>query len=293
MSSPLYRTHGETPPMLDMTCSSSAYGSMIPVGYGTIPIGGQIIWATPIVANEYEDDGVINYTYSVSFAAAAGEGPGTILKCWAGSKVLFDQTGLYVPYEGEWVSTRIYTVGQIVHYNSNYYELYKPYYGLPSPNPTADTYWFQYTGVIGASGTAVYPPPVCYPGTDTQPVDPTIEATLGVGLTSAYRGLVYAVWSNLLLTDWDNKLPNIRLLVQFGSPGASPPVYTDSVPDIVTDICQRCGIAAEYVDTSNISNTATTIAVDPTLQPPVGIVTGSTMTFWGGNPSLAGSGIGS
>src|ERR1700685_4490642 len=202
MASPLYKINSKTPPLLDLTVSSSAYGSVIPIGYGIMPVGGQIIWSTDIVANPYLDDGVITYVYSCSFAVAAGEGPGTITKIWGADKVLYDATGTYVAYRGEWDSSIIYLVGDVVHYSvtNEFYELYKQYWGLPSPRPDIPGYWFNYDGTIGTSGTPAFAPPVMYSGTDTQAVDPTIEAQLGVGVTSAYRNLTYAVWTGFDLT---------------------------------------------------------------------------------------------
>jgi len=292
MASPLYKINSQTPPLLDLTVSSSAYGSMIPFGYGVMPVGAQIIWSTDIVPNAYIDNHVITYVYTVSFAAAAGEGPGTITKIWADSTVMYDATGTYVDYQGEWVSTRIYLVGNIVHYSATneYFQLFRQYWGLPSPRPNITGYWSVYNGVIGTSGQQVFASPALYGGTDTQPVDPTIQAQLGVGLTSAYRGLIYAVWENLDLTSFGNKLPNIRMLVEFGSPGSSPPIYTDSVDQIVADVCSRCGIPADMVDTTELAGIATTAQLDSADLPPLGIITGSTMTFY---QSSSGSGVGS
>jgi Putative phage tail protein len=292
MASPLYKINSQTPPLLDLTVSSSAYGSMIPFGYGVVPVGANIIWATDIIPNAFIDDGVITYVYTVSFAAAAGEGPGVITKIWGDSTVLYDATGTYVDYQGEWNSNIIYLVGAIVHYSvtNEYYQLYKQYWGLPSPRPDITGYWNVYNGIVGASGQQVFASPTLYSGTDTQGVDPTIEAQLGVGLTSAYRGLIYAVWDNLDLTSFGNKLPNIRMLVEFGSPASSPPVYNDSVDVIVTDICSRCGIDASSVDTTDLAGIATTAQLDSSDLPQLGIVTGSTMTFY---QSSSGSGVGS
>src|SRR5580704_12933597 len=215
MSSVLYKTNGHTPPMLDLTVSSSAYGSMIPIGWGTCPVGANIIWSTPIKPTAFTINGITSYDYSVSFAAAAGEGPGTVVKVWGDNQVLFDQTGLFVNFQGEWDVNLIYTVGMIVHWDTHYYILVKQYYGS-SPRPDNSGYWRLYNGLVGVSGQQVYASPTLYSGTDNQPVDPTIEADLGVGSTSAYRGLIYAVWKDLPLLKLNNKLPNIRMLVAFG-----------------------------------------------------------------------------
>lgn len=52
---------------------------------------------------------------------------------------------------------------------------------------------------------------VVYPGTETQDVDPTIEAYMGD--TPAYRGLVYVVFTELQLARYGNRIPNLSFEV--------------------------------------------------------------------------------
>src|ERR1700682_3226894 len=109
--------------LLDLTVSSSANGVTIPIGYGTCALGANIIWSPGLV--EHSTTTTVSskggpsttstqYTYSVSFAAAAGEGPGTILKIWGDAQVLFDQSGHYSGYQGDFTNTVIYSVGMVV-----------------------------------------------------------------------------------------------------------------------------------------------------------------------------------
>jgi hypothetical protein len=57
-----------------------------------------------------------------------------------------------------------------------------------------------------------------YTGSETQESDPTIEASVGVGNTPAYRGLAYIVFTDLQLEKFGNRIPNITCeVVEVGS----------------------------------------------------------------------------
>lgn len=48
-----------------------------------------------------------------------------------------------------------------------------------------------------------------YPGSDDQPVDPTIEGVEGTGNVPAFRGVAYLVFKDLVLDDFGNRIPSI------------------------------------------------------------------------------------
>ncbi|OFX14030.1 MAG: hypothetical protein A2V59_06545 [Armatimonadetes bacterium RBG_19FT_COMBO_69_19] len=73
-----------------------------------------------------------------------------------------------------------------------------------------------------------------YTGTEEQAVDPLMEAALGAGNVPAYRGIAYAVFEDLLLTDWGNRIPSMSFEVE--APGSS-------VADILRDLAEQVGIA--------------------------------------------------
>jgi hypothetical protein len=52
-----------------------------------------------------------------------------------------------------------------------------------------------------------------YVGSNTQLPDPTIETVLGVGNVPAYRGLAYAVFRDLELAEFGNRIPNLTFEV--------------------------------------------------------------------------------
>src|ERR1019366_7877394 len=98
-SSPQQNPNGLTTPLADLTVSSSASGESIAIGYGVVPVGANIIWSPGLV--EHTTTVTVSskggptttstqYLYTVSFGAACGEGPGSILKIEGVSQVLFD-----------------------------------------------------------------------------------------------------------------------------------------------------------------------------------------------------------
>ena len=79
-----------TAPVIDLTVMSSADGAGVPIIYGTVVVGANIIWSpglveTSITVTQSGGKGgptttSTQYEYTCSFAAAFCEGPGTIVK---------------------------------------------------------------------------------------------------------------------------------------------------------------------------------------------------------------------
>lgn len=96
----------EGPRLNDLDVTSSAYGQSIPIHYGTIRTGGNVIWATPIeeVENtETESAGgkgggggsvtTKTYSYFASFAVGLCEGVAEgIIRIWADGKLIYDRS---------------------------------------------------------------------------------------------------------------------------------------------------------------------------------------------------------
>lgn len=96
----------EGPRLGDLSVTSSAYGAPIAIGYGTLRMAGNVIWATPIEEErevERHETGKgggggsvtqVGYRYYGNFAVAFGAGPAEdVLRVWADSKLIFDKTG--------------------------------------------------------------------------------------------------------------------------------------------------------------------------------------------------------
>ena len=86
--------HTQGPRLNDLSISSSANGVVIPFGYGTFRVSGNIIWAPGLVVNnEQEKDGSTTYNYYASFAAAFCQGPANIVRIWGDSTVIYEGGG--------------------------------------------------------------------------------------------------------------------------------------------------------------------------------------------------------
>lgn len=99
--------HG--PRITDLRAQVSAYGQPIPIGYGTIRVAGNVIWADDIQEHKEKKSGkggpkVVEYTYSQSFAVSLLEttfinGAGTlttnaivgILRIWADGRLIYGE----------------------------------------------------------------------------------------------------------------------------------------------------------------------------------------------------------
>lgn len=92
-----------------------------------------------------------------------------------------------------------------------------------------------------------YAAPVRYTGSQTQLPDPTIQAAQGVANTPGYRGLIYAVFTDWLLSDFGNRIPNIGVQIDFDNGGSN------TLDQRVTDICRRAGVPATDLDVSQLT----------------------------------------
>lgn len=82
--------------------------------------------------------------------------------------------------------------------------------------------------------TALFTAMRVYLGTETQLPDSLIEASMGVGMTPAFRGTSYVVFEDLQLADFASRIPNMEFFIEADE--------TISTETIVSDIIVRCGI---------------------------------------------------
>lgn len=113
-------------PLQDLQVSSSADGSPIPIPFGVTRYAGQIIWS-PGLEFHYDKQGgsffggdphVGQYVYDASFAVAFGEGPASISRIWADTKLIYkggQPFGSFAP----WSSTQDYVPDDLVSYRFN------------------------------------------------------------------------------------------------------------------------------------------------------------------------------
>ena len=191
---------------------------------------------------------------------------GNILKVWFDSKIAYDGLGADT---GTWQPLTAYSLGQtIIDSHGNLETVLQA--GTsgsstpPWPNPVAPNYTGQGAStndpILGGAGAVIwtesptsnYPAPTIYTGTNTQNPDPLIQGNEGTDVTPGFRGIIYAVWENFLLTDFGNRIPNIQALVQFGTGMAGIPTAM-ALGKVIKDICQRAGLSCSQVDVSLVN----------------------------------------
>ena len=99
-----------------------------------------------------------------------------------------------------WDDNTTYQIGAIVGYFTQVYAAIQPSQGVHPGSDNATWLPLQ----------SYFKPPAIYIGSDVQGADPTIQEDLGIANTQAFRGLCYAVWKNMPLANFGNRLPNIR-----------------------------------------------------------------------------------
>jgi hypothetical protein len=92
----------EGPRLKDLSVSSSAYGQPLPLAFGTVRLGANVIWSTDLIETRHskkvkggkggrKSSTQVSYTYSCSFAAALCEGPiVAVRRIWGDGKLFYD-----------------------------------------------------------------------------------------------------------------------------------------------------------------------------------------------------------
>lgn len=177
------------PRLSDLKVTASTYGNAIPKIYGTVRVGGNMIWSDGIEEVKKKTGGKgapkqeIYYYYS-TFAMSICEGPiDDILRIWADGKLIFD------------VSAGASRLGFPTGPTENFGDLVGRIAML---------------GKVGKYGKYKFR---LYPGDEEQLPDSLMEAKLGVGNVSAHRGMAYIVFDRMALEDFGNRIPQLTFEV--------------------------------------------------------------------------------
>lgn len=213
----------------DLSVQSSAYGSTIPLVFGTVKLSGNIIWGKPLhevksTRVTQQGKGVSGvrttetiYDYYGRFAVALCEGPiEGVKRIWANGDMLFDQ-GKHIP--------------------------------------SGKTYPMDLNGAMPDEGVELWPGVRLFFGTETQLPSAYIESFEGVGEYPAHRGLAYVVFEEFFLEKYGNSLPALEFEISNYVAYEEPVSYTvdfpvDDVPDDarwISDYDQTTGLLAMYV----------------------------------------------
>jgi hypothetical protein len=153
------------PPLANLQISNAQSGAPIPFGYGTVRFAGQIIWTpgityTKVNGSKKGGPSIVTYLYFASFAAAFGEGPGTIGRLWGDSKLIYDPnptatSALDVANYPAWDSTITYNPGADVAYGGSVWECILLNAGQ-IPSAPGSTFWLQIGDYPNWSNLATY-----------------------------------------------------------------------------------------------------------------------------------------
>jgi hypothetical protein len=184
------------PRLNDLNVQSSAVGAPIPIVYGTYAISGNVIWSSGIIeaVSKKKQGGKggptqTTKTYSYSVNCAVGVCEGEV-------------NGI----------SRIWADAKLI------------YDARPQLDGESDA---DYAARAVASAALLANAEI-YLGSAAQLADPTIESFEGVGNVSAFRDLVYVVFSNFQLDEYGNRIPNFRFEVSTVASGSGQQVFTTS-----------------------------------------------------------------
>lgn len=170
----LFKPKGrEGPRLTELALQTSSYGAPIAQVFGTMRVGGCVIWSTDLIESRSSSSAgkgqpkVTSYSYSASFAVAlSGRRIAAVGRIWADGKLLRGAAGDFKSQTG----FRLHLGGE------------------------------------------------------DQPVDPLIAAAEN-GMAPAHRGIAYAVFEDLQLADYGNRIPSLTFEVI----GDAGPVRVDAV----------------------------------------------------------------
>lgn len=207
-------TKTEGPKLDDLKVTVSTYGAGIAILYGTMRMGGNVIFSTDkidVATTESQGKGggneLTTHTYYVHMATALCEGPITaVRKRWFDGALKYDQSS-----------------------------------GIPIESALA-------------SASSPYSTATVYLGTDPQMPDPTMESIKGVGNVPGYQGIAYVMdtWletpggripqGTFEVSNTTEPDPEITQLV-------TVPIVTN---DLYSGVCQPTGIWHGYRETTGV-----------------------------------------
>ena len=101
-----------------------------------------------------------------------------------------------------------------------------------------------------------------YPGSEAQPVDPMIAATEGIGGSPAFRGIALAVFEDLALADYGNRIPSLTFELIADN---LPPRVAAVIGDVSGGIIEEGSDAAALVGFAALGNDRRS-AVEPLVE---------------------------
>jgi hypothetical protein len=172
----------EGPRLQDKSITVSAYGNLRPILYGAYRVGGEVIWADKIKEHKHEEEE----------GKGAGGGATYVTYTYTVSLAIALCAGEKTAIRKLWLDSKL----------------------VYSQAEDATAKELQKSAKFAKRMKF-------YPGSTTQEPDPTMEAVLGAGNVPAYRGTCYLVLTNLDITKYGNRIPQITAEVVDGVGSAS------------------------------------------------------------------------
>lgn len=197
------KTVNEGPRLDDTNVTTSTYGQEIPIGYGTVILNGNIIWATDLEeVKRTETPGKggpkvenITYQYFATFACALARRELTeVLRIYADGKLIFDSE-----------------LSDINEIQTRYQKDRALYTGVITQGEFEELNEQDDVNFIDGLEFRVYS------GSQDQLPDFRIEEDVGSGNAPAYRGTAYVLFDRLPLESFGNRIPQLRFVCDFSN----------------------------------------------------------------------------
>jgi hypothetical protein len=193
-------TLGQIPGANALSFTTSAYGIMLPLVFGSDKLTGNVIWSSdPELFSYVQNDSIVQY-WRVNFALAICEGSiNNILRLWIGERLIVDNTVTV-------------DANNVVTPGADGFIL-----GTQIDLTTEDSPLRTLSSDDRSTRITVFD------GTEYQIPLGIMRSYEGVGLTPGYRGTAYVLFENFLIID--GAIPNIFVEVSANTSDLTPRLY--------------------------------------------------------------------
>lgn len=203
------------PRLSELTTQTAAYGSPLPAVWGSLKVGGALIWAPPI-----DEENRVSESRGGKKKRSGGGTSSTTYTYYGSAAVAFSSR----PIDGV---SRILANGKVIAdlttasaFESDGRESVSYAYA-PDGTPISAT-------ISGGKASRI----TVYFGTEYQEPDPLIAEKEGIENTPAYRGTAYAVIERLPLAEFGNAIPTFNFVVSAGEAESDWKALKSAVCDI-------------------------------------------------------------
>ncbi len=212
----LFSKTPEGPRTEEFRATTSRYGAPIPITYGSIRVGSNLIDAGSVrevrrtTGSKRNKRTIFEYFQTIALGICEGQ-INRIVRIWADKEVIYDARSV-----GSTGSTPV-----------SIFTLFNLLFGTNVDPNNASAKATAYATVLNAAFTGGVTKKfpftlVEYQGSETQTADPTLAALHGIANTPAYRGLAYVVLPDFPLHQTNNRIPITEFeVVGFGPTGFS------------------------------------------------------------------------